>query len=145
MKLSMEESAVYAEPEVLVRYSEMDEPLRRVVAAIRLAGGTLIGRQEARSHVLNAEDVFYFETVDGRVFLYAEKEVYETPLRLYEIEARFEETDFFRASKSVVVNLSKIASVQAVFNGRFEAMMKNGEKLIISRQYVPVLKKKLGL
>ena len=52
MKLSMEESAVYAEPEVLVRYSEMDEPLRRVVAAIRLAGGTLIGRQEARSHVL---------------------------------------------------------------------------------------------
>ena len=35
MKLSMEESAVYAEPEVLVRYSEMDEPLRRVVAAIR--------------------------------------------------------------------------------------------------------------
>jgi DNA-binding LytR/AlgR family response regulator len=89
--------------------------------------------------------VYYFEAVDGRVFLYAEKEVYETSLRLYEIEARFEETDFFRASKSVVANLAKIASVQAVFNGRFEASMKNGERIVISRQYVPVLKKKLGL
>jgi len=89
--------------------------------------------------------VYYFEAVDGKVFLYAEKEVYETSLRLYEIESRFEETDFFRASKSVVANLSKISSVQAVFNGRFEARMKNGEKIIISRQYVPVLKKKLGI
>lgn len=145
MKLHMEESDEYAEPVVVIRYREMDEPLRRVVAAIRLAGGTLIGRQEARSYVLNAEDVYYFEAVDGRVFLYAEKEVYETSLRLYEIEARFEETDFFRASKSVVANLSKIASVQAVFNGRFEARMKNGERIIISRQYVPTLKQKLGL
>jgi len=145
MKISMEESAAYIEPEIIVRYSEMDEPLRRVVAAIRLAGGTLIGRQEERSYILNAEDVYYFEAVDGKVFLYAEKEVYETSLRLYEIESRFEETDFFRASKSVVANLSKIASVQAVFNGRFEARMKNGEKIIISRQYVPVLKKKLGI
>lgn len=145
MKLSMEESASHIEPEIIVRYREMDEPLRRVVAAIRLAGGTLIGRQEERLHILNAEDVYYFEAVDGKVFLYAEKEVYETSFRLYEIESRFEETDFFRASKSVVVNLSKIASVQAVFNGRFEARMKNGEKLIISRQYVPVLKKKLGI
>lgn len=145
MKLSMEESSAHTEPEVIIRYREMDEPLKRVVAAIRLACGTLIGRQEEKSYILNAEDVFYFEAVEGKVFVCAEKEVYETSLRLYEIESRFEKSDFFRASKSVVANLSKISSVQAIFNGRFEACMKNGEKIIISRQYVPVLKKKLGL
>lgn len=145
MKVSMEESSAHTEPEIIVRYREMDEPLKRVVAAIRLACGSLIGRQEEKSYILNAEDIFYFEAVDGKVFIYAEKEVYETSLRLYEIESRFEETDFFRASKSVVANLSKISSVQAVFNGRFEARMKNGERIIISRQYVPLLKKKLGL
>jgi len=145
MKISMEESEDHIEPEIIVRYREMDEPLIRVVAAIRLAGGTIIGRQEEMSYILNAEDVYYFEAVDGKVFLYTEKEVYETSLRLYEIESRFEETDFFRASKSVVANLSKISSVQSVFNGRFEARLKSGEKIIISRQYVPVLKKKLGI
>ena len=145
MKISMDESASYIEPEIIVRYCHMDESLKRVVAAIRLACGTLIGRQEERTYVLNADDVYYFEAVEGKVFIYGEREVYETSLRLYEIESRFEITDFFRASKSVVANLSKISSVKAVFNGRFEATMKNGEKIIISRQYVPVLKKKLGL
>lgn len=145
MKLSMEESPAHTEPEIIIRYLTMDEPLKRVVAAIRLACGSLIGRQDEQSFVLNAADVYYFEAVDGRVFLYTEKEVYETSLRLYEIEAKYEESNFFRASKSVVANLSKIKSVKAVFNGRFEANLKNGEKIIISRQYVPVMKKMLGL
>lgn len=145
MKLSMEESPAHSEPEIIIRYLTMDEPLKRVVAAIRLACGSLIGRQDEQSFVLNAADVYYFEAVDGRVFLYTEKEVFETSLRLYEIEARYEESNFFRASKSVVANLSKIKSVKAVFNGRFEANLKNGEKIIISRQYVPVMKKMLGL
>ncbi|NLL16040.1 MAG: LytTR family transcriptional regulator [Clostridiales bacterium] len=145
MKLSMEESPAHTEPEIIIRYLTMDEPLKRVVAAIRLACGSLIGRQDEQSFVLNAADVYYFEAVDGRVFLYTEKEVFETSLRLYEIEAKYEESNFFRASKSVVANLSKIKSVKAVFNGRFEANLKNGEKIIISRQYVPVMKKMLGL
>jgi len=145
MKITVEESSVYTEPEVVVRCRAVDEPLKRVMAAIRLASGKLIGRQDAASYVLNAGGVFYFEAVDGSVFIYTEKQVYETPLRLYEIEARFEDTDFFRDSKSVVANLAKIKSVQAVFNGRFEACLENGEKIVISRQYVPVLKKKLGL
>lgn len=145
MKLSMEESPAHTEPEIIIRYLTMDEPLKRVVAAIRLACGSLIGRQDEQSFVLNAADVYYFEAVDGRVFLYTEKEVFETSLRLYEIEAKYEESNFFRASKSVVANLSKIKSVKAVFNGRFEANLKNGEKIIISRQYVPIMKKMLGL
>ena len=145
MKLSMEESPAHTEPEIIIRYLTMDEPLKRVVAAIRLACGSLIGRQDEQSFVLNAADVYYFEAVDGRVFLYTEKEVFETSLRLYEIEAGYEESNFFRASKSVVANLSKIKSVKAFFNGRFEANLKNGEKIIISRQYVPVMKKMLGL
>ncbi len=145
MKITVDESETYQEAEVIIRCRALDEPLRRVVAAIRLASGKLIGRQDARSFILDADDVFYFEAVDNRVCICTEREVYETPLRLYEIEARFEDTDFFRASKSVVANLSKIQSLHAVFNGRFEACMRNGERVIISRQYVPSLKKKLSV
>ncbi|MCI7234323.1 MAG: LytTR family transcriptional regulator DNA-binding domain-containing protein [Oscillospiraceae bacterium] len=35
----------------------------------------------------------------------------------------------------------KIESVSPALNGRFTAHMKNGERVIISRQYVPALKK----
>jgi DNA-binding LytR/AlgR family response regulator len=91
------------------------------------------------------KDVFYFEAVDNKVFLYLEKEVYETKLKLYELEERFVGTDFLRVSKSVIMNLAKVKTLSPAFNGRFEATMKNGEKVIVSRQYVPVLKDKLGL
>lgn len=145
MKITVDESLLYEEPEVILRCRELDAPLRKVLATIRLANGKLIGKQDTVSHVIDAEDVYYFESVDNKVFIYTEKQVYETPLRLYEIEARFEGTDFFRASKSIVANLSRISSLKAVFNGRFEARLQNGEKVIISRQYVSALKEKLGM
>ena len=64
---------------------------------------------------------------------------------LYEIEQAFAYTDFLRISKSVIVNVAKIAYVKPIFNGRFEAKLKNDEKVIVSRQYVLDLKKKLGI
>ena len=44
-----------------------------------------------------------------------------------------------------ILNLNKVKSLSPAFGGRFEAVLDNGEKTIISRQYVPVLKERLGL
>lgn len=145
MRIIIDKSNIYDEPEVIVKCRELDNTMQRVIAAIRLANGKLIGKQDAVSHLIDAQDVYYFESVDNKVFAYTDKQIYETSLRLYEIESRFEDTNFFRASKSVIANLAKISSFQAVFNGRFEAKLLNGEKIIISRQYVASLKQKLGI
>ena len=91
------------------------------------------------------EEIYYFEAVDNKIFIYLEKEVYETKRKLYELERLFQGTDFFRASKSCIVILAKVKSLSPAFNGRFEALMRNGERVMISRQYVPILKEKLGL
>lgn len=48
---------------------------------------------------------------------------------------------FIRCSKSFVINLIKLESISPALNGRFTAHMKNGEKIIISRQYVPDIKR----
>ena len=52
---------------------------------------------------------------------------------------------FFRSGKSMVLNADKIDCVKPSLSGRFEAMLTNGERVIISRQYVSSLKKLLGL
>lgn len=44
-----------------------------------------------------------------------------------------------------MLNLSKIISLNPALNGRFEAVLDNGERVIISRQYVGSLKKRLGI
>ena len=43
----------------------------------------------------------------------------------------------------MIVNLMKISSVRPALNGRFSAVLKNGEEIIISRKYVPELKRTL--
>ena len=40
----------------------------------------------------------------------------------------------------MLVNLMKIQSLQPAFNGRFLALLRSGEKVIISRNYVKALK-----
>ena len=145
MKITIQDLPEGEEEEIVIRCRGMDEQLLKLVYALRAGREKLtVSRQERLFRILPSA-VYYFEAVDNRVFAYLEKEVYETKLKLYELEERLAGTDFFRASKSTVINLAKVESLSPAFNGRFEAAMKNGEKLIVSPQYVPVLKEKLGL
>ena len=66
-------------------------------------------------------------------------------LKLYEIEEWLSGGSFFRNSKSQVVNLKKIKSLCPEFGGRIEAVLENGEILMVSRQYSKSLKERLGL
>ena len=96
-------------------------------------------------HLLAPEDIYYFEYVDQKVFAYGKTKVYEVKSKLYELEELLSKTDFIRVSKSSILNLNKIGSLAPSLGGRFEAKLKNGEKVIISRQYVNSLKEVLGL
>ena len=69
--------------------------------------------------------------------------VLEIKKRLYEIEEL--SSLYLRISKAQVVNTNMIEYLSPMFNGRLEAHLKNGEKVIISRQYVPNLKKYFGV
>ena len=95
-------------------------------------------------HLIAPSDVYYFEYVDQKVFAYGKTKVYESKSKLYELE-ELAKTDFIRVSKSCILNLNKIGSLAPSLGGRFEARLKNGEKVIISRQYVNSLKEVLGL
>ena len=71
------------------------------------------------------------------------KNVYETSYRLYELEEILKPKRFQRISKSMLVNLMKIQSIQPALNGRFTILLKSGEKVIISRNYVKAFKSAL--
>ncbi|MCI8285591.1 MAG: LytTR family transcriptional regulator [Firmicutes bacterium] len=145
MKITIVDREDGEEDEIIIRCRHVNEQILKLVYAVK-AGQEKITVMRGEDYIQIAPgDVFYFEAVDNRVFAYLEKDVYEIKKRLYELEKRFSGTDFFRASKSCIVNLAKVSSLSPAFNGRFEARMKNGESVMISRQYVAVLKEKLGL
>lgn len=45
----------------------------------------------------------------------------------------------------MIVNTGKILHISPALGGRFEAVLENDEKVIISRLYVPILKNKFGV
>lgn len=145
MKITIQDRPDGEEDEIIVRCRHLDDRLLKMIYALKEGREKLTALRDGKFVQLPPKDIYYFEAVDNKVFIYLEKDVYECRFKLYELEQRFMETDFFRATKSTIVNLSKVKSFSPAFNGRFELLMKNGEKLIVSRQYVPDLKAKLGL
>ncbi|RKJ38564.1 LytTR family transcriptional regulator [Acutalibacter sp. 1XD8-33] len=149
MKIRIEEDGALEELEVVIRCREASgAPARRVLEALDGCAARrekLTGWREGQAFPLEPGEVIYIEAVDKRTFLYTREEVYETPLRLYELEERLRERDFFRASKSAVVNFNAIRSLRPDLGGRLRLTMEGGEALFVSRQYAGALKKRLGL
>lgn len=144
MKINIEQSDNYTEVEITIKCNNIDENLEKLLSSIRLYDSTISGKKGGKVYFLKQKDVLYFDTVDEKVFIYTEDSIYETNLKLYEIEERFAGTSIIRISKSTVLNLLKIHYVSPLINGRIGAVLQNGEKVIISRQYVQVFKSKLG-
>lgn len=145
MKIIIEDIGPDEEEAVIIRCREVDESILQFVNGLKMKKEKLTVRQGEKILQIEPGDIYYFEAVDNKVFLYLEKNVYETRMKLYELERQFAGTDFFRVSKSVILNLAKVENFYPGFSGRFEALMQNGERIGISRQYVPFLKNKLGL
>lgn len=145
MKITIETPGEGEEDEIIVRCASLNDRLMKLIAALRTEESPLTGYMDDKIVKLATKDIFYFEAVDNKVFAYTDKGVYEVRIKLYEIEKEYANTDFLRISKSAVVNVAKIAYIRPLINGRFEAKLKNEEKIIINRQYVIELKKKLGI
>jgi DNA-binding LytR/AlgR family response regulator len=69
--------------------------------------------------------------------------VYETKQKIYEFESMLQEKYFLRVSKSMLLNLMKVEAIKPALNGRFSAVLRSGEQVIITRKYVPALKRAL--
>ncbi len=143
MKISVKQIDRNRDEQVIVQCYEVNDDVRSIVHFVKSTGITLPGYIEERASQIALQDIFYVEAVDNKVFAYTAKKVYELKYKLYEFATLYESKKFFRCSKSFVINLMKIDHVRPAFNGRFSATLFSGEEVIISRQYVPELKKRL--
>lgn len=145
MKITILEKQPGEEDEIIVKCDYIDEEITKLLNRFKTGRSKLTFYKNSQIILLAPAQILYFESVDDKVFAYTTDAVYESKLKLYMLEEELPACDFFRASKAVIVNLSKIESLSPAFGGRFEAVLKNDYKVIISRSYVSVLKEKLGL
>ena len=133
-----------SEPEELeIRCHEMTEQVREIITFVKSRQGQLTGVIEGKQYEIPVTDIYYVEGVDNTVFIYGRQKVYESRQKLYELESILKEKYFLRVSKSLIVNLMKVKAIKPALNGRYSAVLQSDEEIIISRKYVPELKRAL--
>ena len=140
MDVEIEQVGRERKEQVLIRCYAVTEEVREIAAFVKSRQGSLTGMKDSRQYEVAVSDIYYFESVDGKTFLYTKEQVYETSYRIYELESMLRPKNFLRISKSMLLNLLKIRSIQSALNGRFAAVLLSGEEVIISRSYVKGLK-----
>ena len=140
MDVEIEQVGRERKEQVLIRCHAVTEEVREIAAFVKSRQGSLTGVKDSRQYEIAVSDIYYFESVDGKTFLYTKDQVYETSYRIYELESMLRPKNFLRVSKSMLLNLMKIRSIQSALNGRFAAVLLTGEEVIISRSYVKGLK-----
>lgn len=145
MKITILENEPDKEDEIIVKCSFMDEDLTLLLNQLKNGSSKMNFNKDNKIILVEKKDILFFESVDDKVFAYTQEDALETKFKLYELEKILPLKVFFRANKAVIVNVNKIKSLSPAFGGRFEAVLKNGYRVIISRNYVPQLKELLGL
>lgn len=136
LKLLVEQSLNCKETEIKITCGLMDERLKRLIEQIRLFSFSVTAEKDGVTLPIALEDIYYFDSVDNKTFLYVKRDVYRSDNKLYELEAKLVDTPFIRISKNCILNTAVVTSVRAQFSGRLEATLKNDEKVIISKHYI---------
>jgi len=144
MKIIIQDPAPGEEDSVIISVKCMTDNVMRAISLLK-SPDNLTVYLDGQAEQLPPSDIYYAESVDLKTFVYSAKTVYRSMMKLYELEEVLNRSDFLRISKQVIVNVKKIKSVAPAGDSRFQATLTNGEKVIISRQYVPALKERFGL
>ena len=143
MKITLNQDTSVRETEVIINCPQVDEDILRLVAMLRVYQKKLVGILDGERRLLDVKDILYIDTADKKTFLYTEKAVLESALRLYELEDALRELDFLRAGRSMIVNFRRVQSIRPELGGRLLVTMDNGEQVYVSRQYAGEMKEKL--
>ena len=144
MKISINTDSSVTDTQIEITCNRLTPQVDKILSMLRMLDMQLTGTREGEQFLIQTDKVLYIETVDKKTFLYTNEEVYESNLKLYELEERLLEAGFFRASKSCIINFEHITSLKADLDRRICVRMDNGERLIVSRQYADSLKERLG-
>lgn len=131
------------EDEVILRYCRMTPEVERVWNFLRNGQARLMGWKDKTHVVLDVDKILYFESVDGRTYAYTDEEVFAMDVTLNKLEQALYAINFFRCSKSMIINIDKVQSLKSLPSNRIDSVMCNGEHIIISRTYASDFRKRL--
>lgn len=145
MKVSVALSTEYKEPYAIIYTDRMTDEIQRVIDGFSLNESPVTALQNEKDIIiLLPKEIYMVRVENGDTVIYGKDQSYRSRKRLYELEQQLGK-QFMQISKSTLVNLSYMDSVESGFSGTLLLKLKNGCKDYVSRRYLPQFKKYLGL
>ncbi|MCR4634697.1 MAG: LytTR family transcriptional regulator DNA-binding domain-containing protein [Butyrivibrio sp.] len=126
---------------VIIEYPKWSESVDNLVKKIGRMDISLVGRMDERNINISLSDIYYIENVDRKLFIYTEDEVYRLDGSMADVESRIYDSSMVRISRTCIMNTDYLKEIRQIRNSHLEAVMDNGEKLIVSRKYLQDIKR----
>ena len=96
MKVIITQNSEITEQSVEIHCSRIDADIKKLNKYISDYDERIEANCDGETNYINLADILYFESVDNKTFIYTDAQVLSTPMKLYELEARLSDRDFFR-------------------------------------------------
>ena len=123
-------------------HGDLEERVRRVLSAMpgrEAPIKQILIRDRARAYFIPVDGIDRLAAAGNYVEIHAGGKVHLVREPLAKLVAQLDAGDFLRVHRTHVVKLSFIAELQPLFHGDYELILKNGERLPLSRRYKALL------
>ncbi len=144
MRVEIRISPDVVEPYAVLYANQLTPELQELSARLGTEEKVFTAMDEYRMVILQPEDIYIVRVEQDKTRILGKHKEFASNRRLYEWEEQLGK-GFLRISKSAIVNLKYIDSVEPSFGGSLVLHMKNGSKDYISRKYLPSFKKYLRI
>ena len=145
MRITINVDETVNETSLLLTCKELTPEVEKLLSTIRIIDKQLTAQKGDSIHLLDLSQIYYIEALERTTFIYTASDVYESELKLYELEAQLSQYNFIRVSKNTICSLLKIKSLKSEVDRKIKITMENGYQIIASRMYADELRKKLGV
>ena len=146
MKIRIELDETLQEEEVIIRCRSLSEQIMRLQRAISdtdASGNKMEFTKEDRQYFLSVDDILFFETDGGIVAAHTAQDMFQTRLKLYELEEILPR-HFMRISKSSILNTNAVYAINRNLTSSSVVEFQNTHKQVyVSRNYYKALISKL--
>lgn len=125
-------------------YNEEVKKLMELLQNTEKGFDKIVVEQEEKFYFLEKGEIEKIYSQNGTVYVDTVQGTFESKECLYELEEKLNK-NFVRISKSVLVNVEEIQSLEMEFNGKMKMNLKSGDVEYTSRSYLKDIKKALGL
>lgn len=143
MKIKIEIDENLTEEEIVIRGSALTEEMaavQRAVADVLARKQTLTFYKNETEYYIPLDEILFFETDDGGISAHTAADVYTVKYKLYELEQVLPR-NFIRVSKSTILNVSKVYSVERNLTASSVVQFAGSHKQVyVSRYYYKSLK-----